>query len=135
MREGVHRKLQRAVPVSPHVSFDDDGSFSSIGLSDITFESSINIAFFCTSSGSPVNNISFTLRSSELNKRTSAGTISPVISNTISPATNSLLGTSISTPSRITFEFGWLNDANASSAPAAEFSVYAPIILNKQMEF
>lgn len=84
-------------------------------------------ANLATSSGSPVRSISLTLRSSLEKRRTSAGQMSPTARRTISPRTMVVLDILCSSPSRMTRALGWASLESASSAPAAEFSVNAPM--------
>mmetsp|Transcript_72586 Transcript_72586/g.210077 ORF Transcript_72586/g.210077 Transcript_72586/m.210077 type:complete len:272 (-) Transcript_72586:152-967(-) len=83
--------------------------------------------FFATSSGSPVRAISLTLRSSESDKRRSAGTTSPVPRTTRSPRTTLRVSTLTSTPLRITEIAGCDILDKASRASPALNSVHAAI--------
>mmetsp|Transcript_71721 Transcript_71721/g.210633 ORF Transcript_71721/g.210633 Transcript_71721/m.210633 type:complete len:260 (+) Transcript_71721:2315-3094(+) len=83
------------------------------------------LAFFDTSSDSPVSGISLTFRSWASRSRRSAGATSPTPRTTMSPTTMELLGTATSAPSRSTTASGWAIFARASRALPAWFSVAA----------
>mmetsp|Transcript_69052 Transcript_69052/g.192215 ORF Transcript_69052/g.192215 Transcript_69052/m.192215 type:complete len:299 (-) Transcript_69052:321-1217(-) len=80
-------------------------------------------ANFGTSSGSPVRHISATFKSSATNRRMSAGTTSPVPNNTMSPATNVVVSTLSSAPSRMREIVACDIFDNASKASPALLSV------------
>mmetsp|Transcript_60044 Transcript_60044/g.168294 ORF Transcript_60044/g.168294 Transcript_60044/m.168294 type:complete len:200 (+) Transcript_60044:58-657(+) len=87
----------------------------------------LSLVFLATSSGSPVRAISLTFRSSESQRRKSAGTTSPVPRTTRSPRTMCGTSTFTSLPSRTTKMEGCDIADKASRASPAWCSVHAAI--------
>ena len=84
-------------------------------------------ASFSAGTDSPVSEASCIFKFAESINRTSAGTMSPSQSNTISPTTNSAAGITLSSPWRNTRAVGALISRNASKEDCAFFSCTMPM--------
>ena len=81
---------------------------------------------FATGSDSPVSTPSSHSRSSTASSRTSAGTMAPIRSSTMSPGTRSATATRAVTPSRTTSDSWWILPRSDDMAASARYSFTKP---------